>query len=113
MIKNKKSSSTMKIVLGTALLTAVVMGIGFYVSGAHFAHQSQVPQGDVALDDSANQTLWTCGMHPWIITKIPGQCPICGMDLVMKSPGTGEDENASRGKKKSFTGGHHGSPGDP
>lgn len=89
----------MKIVLGTAFLTAVVMGIGFYASGVHFAHLSQVPQGDVALDDSANQQLWTCGMHPWIITKAPGQCPICGMDLVVKAPDTGGGENASREKK--------------
>jgi Cu(I)/Ag(I) efflux system membrane fusion protein len=26
--------------------------------------------------------LWTCGMHPQIVEKEPGQCPICGMDLV-------------------------------
>jgi len=26
--------------------------------------------------------LWTCGMHPQIIEEKPGQCPICGMDLV-------------------------------
>jgi Cu(I)/Ag(I) efflux system membrane fusion protein len=28
------------------------------------------------------QQLWTCGMHPQIVEKEPGQCPICGMDLV-------------------------------
>ena len=26
--------------------------------------------------------LWTCGMHPHVIEEEPGQCPICGMDLV-------------------------------
>jgi Cu(I)/Ag(I) efflux system membrane fusion protein/cobalt-zinc-cadmium efflux system membrane fusion protein len=26
--------------------------------------------------------LWTCGMHPQVIEDEPGQCPICGMDLV-------------------------------
>jgi RND family efflux transporter MFP subunit len=26
--------------------------------------------------------LWTCGMHPQIIEEKPGQCPICGMNLV-------------------------------
>jgi hypothetical protein len=25
---------------------------------------------------------YTCGMHPWIITDKPGDCPICGMKLV-------------------------------
>ena len=26
--------------------------------------------------------LWTCGMHPEVILDKPGQCPICGMNLV-------------------------------
>jgi Cu(I)/Ag(I) efflux system membrane fusion protein len=26
--------------------------------------------------------LWTCSMHPQVIEDAPGQCPICGMDLV-------------------------------
>ena len=25
---------------------------------------------------------WTCGMHPTVVRDRPGQCPICGMDLV-------------------------------
>ncbi|MBW1860215.1 MAG: efflux RND transporter periplasmic adaptor subunit, partial [Deltaproteobacteria bacterium] len=34
------------------------------------------------------QTLYTCPMHPQIVQEQPGQCPICGMDLVpQKSPG--------------------------
>jgi len=27
-------------------------------------------------------TLWTCPMHPQIVLKEPGKCPLCGMDLV-------------------------------
>ncbi len=30
----------------------------------------------------AGRQLWTCGMHPQVIEEKPGQCPICGMDLV-------------------------------
>lgn len=26
--------------------------------------------------------LWTCGMHPQVVQEEPGQCPICGMNLV-------------------------------
>ena len=29
---------------------------------------------------------WTCGMHPWVILPEPGDCPICGMDLVPLDP---------------------------
>ncbi len=32
--------------------------------------------------DEHEGELWTCGMHPQVIEEEPGQCPICGMDLV-------------------------------
>lgn len=35
--------------------------------------------------------VYTCPMHPQIIQDRPGQCPICGMDLVKKSE-LGKDE---------------------
>ena len=43
------------------------------------------------------ETLYTCSMHPFIIQKEPGQCPICGMDLVPRRRGGGrkEDEASS------------------
>jgi len=30
---------------------------------------------------TSDKTLYTCGMHPWIIQDHPGNCPICGMKL--------------------------------
>ena len=35
---------------------------------------------------------YTCGMHPWIITDKPGDCPICGMKLtkIETQPETGQ-----------------------
>lgn len=38
------------------------------------------PSGDVAADQ-----LWTCSMHPQIRLPKPGDCPICGMDLIRVS----------------------------
>ena len=35
------------------------------------------PEGDGHSDQ-----LWTCGMHPQVLEEAPGQCPICGMNLV-------------------------------
>jgi len=32
--------------------------------------------------DGHGDGLWTCGMHPQVIEEEPGQCPICGMNLV-------------------------------
>jgi len=35
-------------------------------------------------DQEKADELYTCPMHPQIIQEQPGQCPICGMDLVRK-----------------------------
>jgi len=34
------------------------------------------------IESSANQQIWTCSMHPQIRQNEPGDCPICGMDLI-------------------------------
>lgn len=42
-----------------------------------------------------DETVWTCSMHPRIRRSEPGDCPICGMDLVPASSlGGGGDEAA-------------------
>ncbi|HEX2216211.1 MAG TPA: heavy metal translocating P-type ATPase [Xanthobacteraceae bacterium] len=40
----------------------------------------------------AGEMLWTCPMHPEIVRKEPGSCPICGMALEPMTP-TAEVEN--------------------
>ena len=36
--------------------------------------------------------LWTCSMHPQIKLEKPGNCPICGMDLIPVETSNGEGE---------------------
>jgi len=43
-------------------------------------------------------TLWTCPMHPNVLEKNPGECPICGMKLV-PTTGTGEKKTGKIPKK--------------
>ncbi|MFC5875825.1 heavy metal-binding domain-containing protein, partial [Chryseobacterium arachidis] len=44
---------------------------------------------------------YTCPMHPEIIRNEPGDCPICGMDLVrMPDKNDDEDETYNILKKK-------------
>lgn len=38
--------------------------------------------GLAAADLDGDGTVYQSGMHPWIVEDAPGQCPICGMDLV-------------------------------
>jgi Cu(I)/Ag(I) efflux system membrane fusion protein len=47
--------------------------------------------GDV-ITALAKEQIWTCSMHPQIRMNEPGQCPICGMDLIpLNSSGSDED----------------------
>jgi Cu(I)/Ag(I) efflux system membrane fusion protein len=38
----------------------------------------------VSIQATEKKQLWTCSMHPEIISDRPGTCPICGMELVKK-----------------------------
>jgi Cu(I)/Ag(I) efflux system membrane fusion protein len=47
------------------------------------------------------QELWTCPMHPQILEKEPGSCPICGMDLVPVKTEAGHGESGDgKGKEE-------------
>ncbi|MNS82365.1 Cation efflux system protein CusB precursor [compost metagenome] len=35
-------------------------------------------------DQQTGKPVYTCPMHPQVVQDHPGQCPICGMDLVLK-----------------------------
>ncbi|MFD1187122.1 efflux RND transporter periplasmic adaptor subunit, partial [Pontibacter rugosus] len=66
-------------------------GLGFLVLGlllgwVFFGGESgvSVAEGETELahDHEGEGTIWTCAMHPQIRMNEPGQCPICGMDLI-------------------------------
>ncbi|MBI2892486.1 MAG: efflux RND transporter periplasmic adaptor subunit [Deltaproteobacteria bacterium] len=51
---------------------------------------------DSAAGPSAeSQTVWTCPMHPQIVQNEPGECPICGMDLVPKQREAAHEDHAN------------------
>ncbi|MCZ6805851.1 MAG: efflux RND transporter periplasmic adaptor subunit [Deltaproteobacteria bacterium] len=41
----------------------------------------------------APSTVWTCSMHPQIRMDEPGQCPICGMDLIPATTHDADDDD--------------------
>lgn len=41
-----------------------------------------VESSDHQHTESSDEQTWTCSMHPQIRQTEPGQCPICGMDLI-------------------------------
>jgi hypothetical protein len=49
------------------------------------AEKTDTPAGAGTVDQ--HPTLYTCPMHPEVISDRPGKCPKCGMTLVPKEPG--------------------------
>jgi Cu(I)/Ag(I) efflux system membrane fusion protein len=46
----------------------------------------------------AEEEIWTCSMHPQIRLPEPGQCPICGMDLI-RAEGSSRQKATTTAKK--------------
>ncbi len=47
---------------------------------------------DQELEGVSEDTIWTCSMHPQIQQSEPGDCPLCGMDLIpLESDEAGDD----------------------
>ena len=59
------------------------------VPTVHQVHSSGSTAG--AQSASAVPTTYTCSMHPQIQRSEPGDCPICGMDLIPLEAGTNDD----------------------
>ena len=83
--------STWKPILtGTLLLVAA----GLIV----MADTSTAPAPAGPTEAAPGKTLYTCGMHPWIIQDHPGNCPICGMKLEPVHKSASAETTADAGK---------------
>jgi hypothetical protein len=54
------------------------------------AEEAKAPDAGKAAKPEA--TLYTCPMHPEVVSDRPGKCPKCGMTLVPKKPGASEGQ---------------------
>lgn len=68
-------------------------GLGFLVLGlllgwVFFGGEAEAPATEAQTElahahgEEGESTIWTCAMHPQTRMNEPGQCPICGMDLI-------------------------------
>ena len=83
------------LIAGSLLIAfAIGIAVGARSCGEESNEHASPESGHASHQES---TVWTCSMHPQIRMDEPGQCPICGMDLIPATPadGGGEDEHAS------------------
>ncbi len=99
---DRKPTSAAKVAVLTVVLTlAVAGGAGYllgYVGPGASGPAGGGPGGATGEGAQAGATLYSCGMHPWIIMEEPGTCPICGMDLTPKRDAPGAP--AAKGERK-------------
>jgi Cu(I)/Ag(I) efflux system membrane fusion protein len=55
---------------------------GFFIGWLIFHDGKKNKAESVRPEEIAQNTTWTCAMHPQIRMPEPGDCPICGMDLI-------------------------------
>jgi Cu(I)/Ag(I) efflux system membrane fusion protein len=83
---------------GLILIAGFLLGWLIFSGGNQKQSPKQTAAVEEAHDHGAESTIWTCSMHPQIRMDEPGQCPICGMDLIpQQTSGTGDatiDPNA-------------------
>ncbi len=91
-----KKRTGLNIIAALIVLTAVSLAIYRYgyripvLKEIPFFSQGHEHEWRPVLTAEGEIDYWTCAMHPSVKMKEPGNCPICGMELipVMKKPDT-------------------------
>ncbi|MDA3817135.1 MAG: efflux RND transporter periplasmic adaptor subunit [Prolixibacteraceae bacterium] len=82
-----------KTIAGT-LIVGIVLGWLIFGGTGNAPHPTSEKEL-VEHKHSEEQTTWTCSMHPQIKQDEPGDCPICGMDLIPLSTTKNDGDNIS------------------
>lgn len=74
-MENNNQNILKKLLIGAVIFIIVL-------AGGYLIYKYVIDGNNSGISKSQ---VYTCPMHPQIIQDHPGQCPICGMDLVLKS----------------------------
>ena len=83
-----------KIIITAAIAVIIGLGAGYLIFGNNTESASAIDahehNAEVA-SNSGDEEIWTCSMHPQIQQNEPGDCPLCGMDLIPLEGNTSND----------------------
>ena len=79
--------SNIKMIIIAIIPIAIGLGLlaGYFIFGNSKNTNAPAPTHEheaKTAQTSASAEIWTCSMHPQIRQNEPGDCPICGMDLI-------------------------------
>jgi Cu(I)/Ag(I) efflux system membrane fusion protein len=75
----------------TIIIALSTLIIGVLIGWLLFSHSSdQAKEEHNHATEIIEETTWTCSMHPQIRKNEPGDCPICGMNLIPLENGSDE-----------------------
>lgn len=82
----------------SSLAVLAALGIGVGIGRFLLAPEGEGSAGGRAATASTGgtETVWTCSMHPQIRQPQPGDCPLCGMDLIPADDGGGAEAEGLR-----------------
>src|SRR5690554_1651530 len=69
------------------IFIALALVIGLLGGYLIFGGSSTGSDNHAHAEEAAADQMWTCSMHPQIMQPEPGDCPICGMDLIPAESG--------------------------
>jgi Cu(I)/Ag(I) efflux system membrane fusion protein len=71
------------------IIYIAILALGLILGYVFFGRSSDSADANMTDSEHAHEDnqLWTCSMHPQIMQPEPGDCPICGMDLIPAESG--------------------------
>lgn len=89
---NKKTILIVAGAAGLALVFGLIVGRKTAPTASGHDHGLEGSATAQVVESVEEPTIWTCSMHPQIQQPEPGDCPICGMDLIPLENDGGADE---------------------
>ena len=75
------------IYIGIALIVGLLGGFLLFGGDSTDKATNSAKDNHEHSEEIATNQMWTCSMHPQIMQPEPGDCPICGMDLIPAEAG--------------------------